>query len=208
MLHAKSILGTTNGKYGSDENASWKEDTLYLPQDVDLTNITPAIPGCGWRSLYTTGKDATLPVCVEELFSGGNAGWTYHGVSWFSSRLEVPASWKDKVIRLYVGKKNLRLEIYINEKLAGYDMVAGTPYTCDISEYLVPGSENRIAFRITNPGGQRGWNDFPLISWGRYSLPPGHDFGGIGGDVKLLVTDKVYIDDLFVKNLLPAGGKI
>jgi len=197
-------IGASTWKVWLDENASWKEDTLYLPQDVDLKRMGVASPGCGWSELYKTGKDASLPVCVEELFSDGNAHWTYHGVSWFSSTFEMPAGWKDKVVRLYIGKKNLRLEVYVNEKLAGYDIIAGTPYVCDISKYILPGSGNRIAFRITNPGGQRGWNDFPLITWGSYKFPAHHDFGGIGGEVKLLVTDKIYIDDVFVKNLLPA----
>lgn len=187
-----------------DEHASWKDDVLYLPQEVDLQQIKVNPPTCGWKDLYQTGKEASLPVCVEELYSNGKADWTYHGVSWFSSHFEVPADWKDKVVRLFVGKKNLRLEIYINEKLAGYDIIAGTPYTCDISRFLIPESKNNIAFRITNPGGQRGWNDFPLIPWGKYKFVPHRDFGGIGGEVKLLVTDKIYIDNVFVKNLLPA----
>jgi beta-galactosidase len=187
-----------------DETAKWQDDTLYLPSQVDLKKISSNPPTIGWDSVYQTGAESSLPVIVEELFSGGNSSWTYHGVSWFTTQVDVPEGWDGKVVRLYVGKKNLRIEIYINEKLAGYDIVAGTPYTCDISEFLIPGETNRIAFRITNPGGQRGWNDFPLIRWGGVELPPGRDFGGIGGDVKLLVTNKVFIDDIFIKNLLPA----
>lgn len=197
-------LAGLNWRVWMDESAVWKEDALYLPSEVDLKTLPVNPPTCGWDEIYQEGVESTLPVCVEELFSEGNPSWTYHGVSWFSAQLDVPAEWKDKVVRLLIGKKNLRIEIYINEKLAGYDIVAGTPYFCDIGDYVIPGAKNRIAFRITNPGGQRGWNDFPLIKWGDYSLPPSRDFGGIGGEVKLLVTDKVYIQDVFVKNLLPA----
>jgi beta-galactosidase len=187
-----------------DKDATWKNDTLYLPSEVDMKKIRINPPTCGWNNLYQTGVESKLPVCVEELFSGGNSSWTYHGVSWFTAQLDVPDDWKEKVVRLNVGKKNLRIEIYINEKLAGYDIVAGTPYSCDISEFLIPGNKNRIAFRITNPGGQRGWNDFPMVPWGSYKLPPSRDFGGIGGDLKLLITDRVFINAVFVKNLLPA----
>lgn len=197
-------LSAQNWRVWLDETALWKNDTLYLPNEIDLQQIKLNPPTCGWKDIYHTGKTAVLPVCVEELFSNGKPDWIYHGVSWFSSQFDVPAGWKDKVVRLFIGKKNLRIEIYINEKLAGYDIIAGTPYTCDISHFLVPGTKNRVAFRITNPGGQRGWNDFPLIPWGKYKLPPGRDFGGIGGDVTLLVTDKTFIGDVFVKNLLPA----
>jgi hypothetical protein len=187
-----------------DEKACWKEDTLYLPYEVDLQQIKINSPTSGWKDIYQTGKATSLPVCVEELYSNGKPDWTYHGVSWFSSQFDLPVDWKDKIVRLFVGKKNLRIEIYINERLAGYDIIAGTPYNCDITKFLVPGTKNRIAFRITNPGGQRGWNDFPLITGGKYKFPPHRDFGGIGGEVKLLVTDKIYVGDVFVKNLLPA----
>lgn len=197
-------LCVQNWRVWLDEKATWKDDTLYLPNEVDLQYIKANAPGCGWKDIYQTGMISNLPVCVEELFSNGKPDWTYHGVSWFTTQFEVPNDWKEKVVRLTIGKKNLRLEIYINEKLAGYDIIGGTPYTCDISSFLVPGTINRIAFRITNPGGQRGWNDFPLITWRKYKFPPHRDFGGIGGEVTFLVTDKIYVRDVSVKNLLPA----
>jgi len=59
-----------------DETAPWKEDTLYLPDEVDLQQIKVNSPTCGWKSLYQTGKTASLPVCVEELFSNGKPNWT------------------------------------------------------------------------------------------------------------------------------------
>lgn len=187
-----------------DTAAQWNNDKLFLPEELNLNNIKANEPTCGWNGLYKNGIDTKLPVVVEEIFSNGDPTWTYHGVSWFTSTVEVPKDWADKEIRLSVAKKNLRLEVYINENLVGYDIIAGTPYTCNLSEYLNHGDKNRIAFRITNPGGQRGWGDFPFIKWGEYELPAQHDFGGIGGDVKLLVSDKLYINDVFVKNELPA----
>ncbi len=187
-----------------DKEAEWQNDTLYLPYEVAIETIGVKAPSCGWESVYKKGVVTQLPVVVEELFSNGNPEWSYHGVSWFTTRVHVPKNWKKKIVRLSVGKKNTRIEIYVNEKLAGYDIIANTPYSCDITKFLVPGKENSIAFRITNPGGQRGWNDFPLVKWGKYNFPPQHDFGGIGGDVKLLVSDKVFIEDIFVKNELPA----
>ncbi|ARV16585.1 sugar-binding domain-containing protein [Polaribacter sp. SA4-12] len=187
-----------------DKDAKWENDTLYLPDEVDVETIGINPPTCGWESVYNKGITAQLPVVVEELFSNGNPEWSYQGVSWFTTHINIPKNWKKKIVRLFVGKQNTRIEIYVNEKLAGYDIIANTPYSSDITQFLISGKENRIAFRITNPGGQRGWNDFPLIKWGKYKFPPQHDFGGIGGDVKLLVSDKVFIEDVFVKNELPA----
>src|ERR1035437_5424616 len=190
-----------------DEAAPWKDDTLYLPSEVDVARMPVNLPTGGWEQLYSlTTPEYTLPLVVEEIFSKGQSTWTYHGVSWFTSSFDVPPGWEKKVVRLEVQKANSRVEIYINQKLAGYDLVAGTPFTADISRVLIPGARNRIAFRITNPGGQRGWSDFPLIDWGKHKTLPHHDFSGIGGNVKLYVTDPLYIEDVFVKNLLPANA--
>jgi len=200
-------LGSAGWKVWLDETAPWKDDKLYLPAEVDVAKMPINAPTGGWDQLYSRpGAAYSLPLVVEEIFAKGKSTWTYHGASWFSSTFDVPTGWQKKVVRLEVQKANSRVEIYINEKLAGYDLVAGTPFTSDISRFLVPGAKNRIAFRITNPGGQRGWSDFPLIEWGKYKMLPHHDFSGIGGTVKLYVTDPLYIEDVFVKNLLPANG--
>ena len=199
-------LDAAGWKVWLDQAAQWKDDKLYLPSEVDLARMPVNPPTGGWDQLYARpGTEYTLPLVVEEIFSKGQSTWTYHGVSWFASSFDVPSDWQKKIVRIQVEKFNGRLEIYVNEKLAGYDLVAGTPYTADISPFLVPG-KNRIAFRITNPGGQRGWADFPLIPWNKYQLLPHHDFGGIGGNVSLTVTDPLYIEDVFVENLLPANA--
>ncbi len=191
-----------------DSTAVWKTDSLYLPQQLDITKLPINSPSCGWNLLFSKkGIIAKIPACYEELFGQGNPSWRYHGVGWFSKEIDIPADWKNKVIRLYVGMYRQRIEIYVNEKLAGYDVIAETPYTCDISTYIKAGQKNRIAFRITNPGGQRGWSDEHHITWAsKYVLIPGHDFGGIAGEVSLTATDKVYISDIFVKNNLPANA--
>lgn len=189
-----------------DEQAEWEADTLFLPGKFHLEALPENVPTCGWDKVYDLGLDAILPVVVEELYSEGDARWTYHGVSWFTSEVDVPAFWEGQVVRLYVGKKNRRLEVYVNEELAGYDLVYAAPYSCDISAFLRPGETNRLAFRITNPGGARGWGDFPMVRWGDYLLPPAHDFGGLGAEIELQISDPVYLEDVFVQNLLPAGA--
>jgi beta-galactosidase len=124
-------------------------------------------------------------------------------VGWFIKEVEIPEDWSNKTVTISIEKARLRIEIYINEKLAGYDIVAETPYSVDISSYLRAGQTNLIAVRVTNPGGQRGWNDSPVTEWGTTKLCPGHDFGGLG-NISLTATSKCFISDVFVKNLLPA----
>jgi hypothetical protein len=190
-----------------DSAATWQTDELYLPKDINLQKMPVNQPTCGWNSLYKSkGKLTDIPACFEQVFANGNPMFSYKGVGWFSKTINIPENWKGKSISLFIEKARFRVEVYVNEQLSGYDIVAETPVSMDISSYLIPG-QNRIAFRITNPGGQRGWADFPAIEWGdKYHLPPGHDFGGIG-NVSLISKPQCSIADVFVKNLLPANGK-
>ena len=187
-----------------DEKANYWEDELFLsPENIAQLPVNP--PTCGWESLYSLGKQVTLPATVEEHFWGengnrfGTAG-DYAGVSWFSTKINVPADWKGKRVVLHFESVRLRAEVFVNEKLVGYDLMNGTPFAVDISSAVKYGADNNLAVRITDPDGNFLWIDFVNYSWNKYKIPPSHAFGGITGIVELEVTDKVYIDDVFVKN--------
>jgi hypothetical protein len=206
QLREELSLSGTGWKVWLDSTAEWKNDSLYLPRTLDLTYVPSNPPTCGWTEMFSgKGKTANVPGSFEELFGNGNPLWRYHGVGWFFREIDVPDSWAGRTILLNIEKARLRLELYVNDKLAGYDIVAETPYSADITSYLRTGQKNRIAIRITNPGGQRGWNDSPATDWGRLKLCPGHDFGGIG-NISLQITPDCYLENIFVKNLLPALG--
>lgn len=192
-----------------DEKASWRNDTLYLPSQVKLAQQPYNVPTCGWDSLYSQkGVLYRIPASFEQIFAKGNPLFQYHGVGWISKEIYIPKEWDGRKIHLSIEKARQRIEIFVNERLCGYDLVAETPIAINIEKFVKPGSLNKIAFRITNPGGQRGWDDNPCIAWGNnYLLPPGHDFGGIGGDVRLTATNTTFITDVFVKNVLPAKGR-
>lgn len=200
-------LAGNSWKVWLDTAATWKEDKLYLPDEIDLPSMPVNPPSCGWKELDSKGKVCQIPASVEEIFSGGINSWIYHGVSWFWTRMVVPEEWKSKAVILDVGKARLRMEVYINQQLALYDLVAETPLKADISEFIDYGKSNLVAIRLTNPGGNRGWQDFPGISWGKYKLPASHDFSGIDAPVSLTALHPVHIRDIFVKNLLPAQGR-
>ena len=74
-----------------------------------------------------------IPATIEELFSGGLNRWTYHGVSWFWKDIEVPADWEGKIVHINFADTRMRAEVYVNSDLAGYDLVAETPWKADIS---------------------------------------------------------------------------
>ncbi len=207
QLRPSIELSGPGWKVWMDSSATWRDDRLYLPGETDLHSLQVNPPSCGWTKLDEQGIGCTIPASLEEIFSQGVNRWRYHGVSWFWKRVVIPEQWKGKVIRMDVGKARLRVEIYMNQKLALYDLVAETPLEADISDYVEYGESNLIAVRLTNPGGNRGWQDFPGIGWGKYKLPASHDFTGIDGPVRITALNPVHIRDIFVKNLLPANGK-
>lgn len=201
------LLSGEGWKVWLDERAQWTEDTLYLPNEFELNDLPTNPPTCGWKKLNELGIACKVPFSIEEIFSKGINNWQYHGVSWAWRTFIVPKNWEGKIVKLNIGKARLRVEIYINKQLAGYDIIAETPIEADISEFLNYGNKNNIAIRLTNPGGNRGWEDFPNFSWGKYKLPPSHDFSGIDGEVTITALNNVHITDIFVKNALPANGK-
>ncbi len=191
-----------------DEKAKFKADSLHLPEDVNLKTLPLNPPTGGWATLAEgLGKPCAVPACVEEVFSGGTNSWRYHGVSWFWRTFDVPQAWQGQQVYLEVEKARLRVEVYVNDQLAGYDLVAETPFRFDVTPWIKFGQQNRLAFRLTNPGGNRGFEDFGNVVWGKYAFPASHDFAGIGGRVTLVAKAPVHIDDVFVRNELPAGAR-
>lgn len=188
-----------------DKSADWKNDKLYLPP-VKLSELPINEPTGGWKLLDNPDKTGvTLPATVEQHLWGWNGetfGVTgnYVGVSWFDTKIDIPADWKNKHIVMNVGSVRFRAEIFINKQLVGYDLVNSTPFVIDVTPFILPGQENVIAFRITDPNGNFNWKDSQVYTWGEYRTNPSHGFGGITGKVELVATDKLYIGDIFVKN--------
>jgi beta-galactosidase len=198
-----------------DENASWKNDQLYLPEEVDLTKLPVNPPTGGWDVLNDqAGIPVTLPGTVEEHYWGKKplpvpnpnrasdivgSDSPYHGVSWWWRSFTPPALKSgERLIFSFPGAR-LRAEVYVNGKLIAYNIVTEIPFTADTTAALQPG-QNQIAVRITNPGGGFAWPDYDLVEWGKYQLPSSHGFGGISGGVTMSVHAAVAVEDLYVAN--------
>ncbi|MDR0844444.1 MAG: hypothetical protein LBN71_04425 [Tannerella sp.] len=208
----RETLPVTDGwNLWHDSSATWENDTLYLPEEVDIAAlaINAPEPTGGWKTLDKRPSGAitvNLPAVVEEYFTpDGKIKTALPGVYWFWQDVNIPADWKGKTVRLKIESARLRVEVFANAKLVGYDIVGDVPYSCYLTNALSYGKRNRIAVRVTNPGGnQRGWEDYYPVKWGNFSLPASRDFGGINGTVELVATNNTCIDDIFVKNLRTA----
>ena len=188
-----------------DPQAQWRADELYVPP-VNVASLPVNPPTGGWEALEKAeSKTVHLPATVEQYFWGKNGetfGVTgnYTGVSWFTTKVRIPESWRGKRIFLDVESVRFRAEIFMNRKLCGYDLVNSTPFRVDVTEYAHYGRDNEIAFRITDPNGNFNWKDSQVYTWGDYYTNPSHGFGGITGRVDLTATDPLYVEDVFVKN--------
>ena len=199
-----------------DENAAWKNDPLYLPEEVDLAKLPVNPPMGGWDVLNEhAGNPVTLPATVEQYYWGKrplpvanpsrpqdvvNLNSPYVGVSWWYRNFTPPALKPgEKLIVSFMGAR-LRAEVYVNGKLVGYNLVTEIPFTADASSALKPGQPNQLSVRITNPGGSFSWGDFSLEKWGDYQLPISHGFGGINGGVTMSIRAEVAVEDLYVAN--------
>jgi len=202
-----------------DSQAEWENDELYLPDELKLASLPIRPPTGGWEALNPQqGIPVTLPASVEQYYWGrlGSRPYTkaeyeyadtdtrvmngaYRGVSWFWRTLELPPAARGKQVTLCIRGCRQRVEVYVNRKLAGYDLVAETSYEVDITPMLQKGV-NQLALRITHPGGVYDWRDYTKLRWGTKEFHAGRGFGGVDRGVALRIHDKVFLNDLWVLN--------
>ncbi len=184
-----------------DDDAAWQRDELFLPP-VDLAKLPVNPPTGGWEALATAPALAvSVPGTVEEYLQktpGPDGDIT--GVSWWWRSLRIPPADGPRKILLRFESVRLRAEVYVNQKLVGYDLITGTPFEVDLTPFVKPGETCQLAVRITDPGGNFNWRDSSTFNWGRYRLPLSHGFGGITGPVRLIECDPVYVEDTALQN--------
>jgi hypothetical protein len=183
-----------------DRAAEWQNDAIYLPEDVPPMAALPVNPPTGgWDALYKgQGLAVTLPTTVEEHFWGrfGERPYTADeyryaeddpvpqngavpGVSWWWKHIDIPAAASGRQVWLHVRGARMRAEVFLNEVLVGYSIMSELPIDCDLTAAMKPGQQNRLAIRITNPGGRYDWKDSNNTPWGQVRLYHSHGFGGI-----------------------------
>jgi len=203
----RTVIDISNNDWGlfRDFDAGWIDDDIYMPP-VDVTALPLNPPSCGWDALQDRiEKTVHLPATVEEHFWGDNGNnesvaGDWRGVSWWVTTVHAGSELLGKRVFLDFESVHLRAEIFVNRTLAGYDVIGHTPFSVDVTDAIIPGGENEIAVRITDPLGNFNWNDRPVMKWGKHDVPACHGFGGITGRVFLRAVDTVYIDDIYVKN--------
>ena len=187
-----------------DKQAEWKNDKLFLPEDAtDLSLLPVNVPTGGWEQLNPANATAVqVPGTVEEYctVSSRPSPDDGAGVSWWFRTIKLPATLKGRRVLIHFESVRMRAEIYLDRKLVGYDMIGESPFDVDITEAVKPGEEQLLAVRVTHPGGNFHWQDFDILKWGEYNIPPARSFSGIIGRVRLESVNPVFISDIYMQN--------
>ena len=188
-------------KLWRDAEAAWKDDDI-IPPPVDLATLPLHPPTGGWATLdHAAGAVAcAVPGTVEEYLGDGGGPDSVkdlQGVSWFWRTIDIPADASSKRISLEFDAVRQRAEVFLDDRLVGYDVVGMTPFGCTLT--ATPG-RHRLAVRITNPGGRYDWQDEGRLAWGKHFIPMGRAFGGFAGGLKLVLREPVSCEDAWVRN--------
>ncbi len=116
----------------------------------------------------------------------------YKGPAWYQKDVEIPDGWYGKRIFLFLERCHWESTVFVNGKSAGSQNSLASPHEYDLTDFLNPG-RNRISIRIDNrmiiPVGvnSHSVSDHTQSNW-----------NGITGLINLVVTPKVYIEDIKV----------
>jgi len=116
----------------------------------------------------------------------------YVGAAWYQRDVEIPDDWANRRIVLHLERPHWQTTLWIDDRKAGVRDGLGIPHEYDLTDILKPG-RRRITLRVDN----------------RVIIPVGADahsvsdqtqgnWNGIVGTLKLVSTNKVWIDDVQV----------
>ena len=116
----------------------------------------------------------------------------YKGAAWYQRDIDLPEEWRGKRVILFLERCHWESSVYVNGKEAGSQNSLATPHEYDITDMVIPGM-NKISIRIDNrviiPVGvnSHSISDHTQGNW-----------NGITGEIKLIATSQVFINDIKV----------
>ncbi|MDE6857024.1 MAG: beta-glucuronidase, partial [Muribaculaceae bacterium] len=117
----------------------------------------------------------------------------YVGNAYYSKTVHVPADWKGKRVLLHLERPHIETTVTVNGKEAGHRMSLSTPHEFDITEFIIPGADNKIDITI--------YNGIENVCVGQDSHSVTDqtqgNWNGISGDIYLKATPK----DAFIRNV-------
>jgi beta-galactosidase/beta-glucuronidase len=152
----------------------------------------------GWHKPAVLDRQAGREIPVP-------SGWEeheqdYEGVAWYSRQIDVPAAWKGRSVRLQFDAVNYITQVWVDGQVVGEHEGGYGPFEFDVSDHLEYGKPNVVTLRVVGPAIVSERVD-TLV---RNAAPHwrGAYLGGIWQSVRIVVTDPVYVSDVFIEPLL------
>lgn len=120
------------------------------------------------------------------------------GEGWYWREVEIPEGEFPRAVRLRFHAVRYGAEVYWDGKRVAIYLGGFTPFTTDLTPFARPGTRHQLAVHVVNPGGgfAGGWQ---TLFFENIQIPQSHNFGGIWQPVEMLVTSRVFIEDVFVE---------
>ena len=92
-------------------------------------------------------KKINVPFCPESKLSGiGHTDFIQE--IYYQKTFKIPETWKNKKILLHFGGVDYESTIYINKKKVGFNQGGSTPFSLDISSFLIKNSANDLKLYV------------------------------------------------------------
>jgi len=137
-------------------------------------------------------KEITVPCCWELIEKD------YEGVAFYRRIFKVPKGWKGKTVRLHFDAVNFRAEVWLNNTAVGFHDGGFTPFEFEVDDLLNYDEENTLILRVVGPILMQ---DKTIDGMGKMETPQwrGAITGGIWQSVRLIATNDIYVEDVFIE---------
>lgn len=170
--------------YKTDYNsAGWK--TISVPGIWQVNGYGDAVyinPGYPWSNIE---RPKPVKVPTQDNYVGS-----------YIREIKVPADWKGDEVYIHFGSVTSNLYLWVNGKFVGYSEDSKLGAEFDLTKYLVPGRENKIAFQA--------------FRWSDGSWLEDQDFwrlSGVARDTYLYARPQTRLGDIRVVTDLDAAYK-
>jgi hypothetical protein len=118
----------------------------------------------------------------------------YVGAAWYQKTVEIPKSWKNQRVVLFLERPHIVSMIWVNNQQVGTENSLSVPHVFDLTKFLKTG-KNTITIRIDNRIPERSPYNVGKDSHSVTDQTQGN-WNGIVGKIELRSTPTTYIDDM------------
>jgi len=135
-----------------------------------------------WSTYETTGE---IHPFIKSLSESEDPYW-WAGWGWYRKHFSINRDYSDRKIFIEFEGVQKFCRVWINGKYLGEHKGGYGSFDFDLTQYVKPGEDNILAVAVYNR--QKDEYKIPPVAAGKFNV-----YGGIYRDVKLVLTDKMYI---------------